>query len=184
MITESSSVPDTPSTMQWWVFDAMAQRSPLQPIDHPDLPQRLGPVELLGHDPAHQVAELGLAARGGSAVWRTWYSMLKWGSSTQTGRPRSTGHSLDHLPVAGHEPSLPAIMATRSLDNGGAGPSKIPMEAMCMWLTPSSMCRKEESSGLSRSCMHETLLGIGPGLLGPGLGRLRAEQLHLTLSWC
>ncbi len=31
MMTESSSVPETPSTMQWWLFDAMAQRPPSSP---------------------------------------------------------------------------------------------------------------------------------------------------------
>ena len=37
----------------------------LEALDHPDLPERLGAVELLGHHPADQLAELALAARGG-----------------------------------------------------------------------------------------------------------------------
>ena len=39
----------------------------------------------------------------GSAVWRTWYSRLKVGSSTHSGRPVSSGGTLQLLAVARHE---------------------------------------------------------------------------------
>src|SRR5437016_9164619 len=38
-----------------------------------------------------------------------------------------------------------------SSSRSGAGPSKMPTEAMCMWLTSFSMCRNDASSGLKRS---------------------------------
>jgi hypothetical protein len=37
----------------------------LEPLDEPDLPERLVAVELLGEDPARQVLELALGARRG-----------------------------------------------------------------------------------------------------------------------
>ena len=36
----------------------------LEPFDHPHLPQRLVPVELLGHHPTDEVAQLPVAAGG------------------------------------------------------------------------------------------------------------------------
>ena len=65
MMTASRSVPEMPSTNAWCVLASMAQRPVLEPLDHPDLPQRLGAVELLRHDAADQLAQLALAARGG-----------------------------------------------------------------------------------------------------------------------
>jgi hypothetical protein len=35
----------------------------LETVDDPDLPQRLGPVELLRHDPSDQLPQLGVPAR-------------------------------------------------------------------------------------------------------------------------
>ena len=78
-----------------------------------------------------------------------------------------TRYPLDHLPVAGDEPSFPAIMDTRS-SMRGVGPSKMPMEAMCMWLTPSSMLRKDESRGLSRSRITKRYLESVQISQGPG----------------
>ena len=55
-----NSVPDTPSTMQWCTFETIAQRSSVKPFDHPRLPQRPVAVELLGHQPTHEVVEIRL----------------------------------------------------------------------------------------------------------------------------
>ena len=49
------SVPETPSTMQWWTLEIKAHRPSVEPLDHPQLPQRPVAVELHGHQPAHQV---------------------------------------------------------------------------------------------------------------------------------
>ena len=43
-----------------------------------------------------------------------------------------------------------------SSKKGGSGPLKMPTEAMCMWLTPSSMWRKDASSELMRSTFMRT----------------------------
>src|SRR5437660_7696386 len=76
--------------------------------------------------------------------------MLKSGSSTQTGRPRSSGTSRTTCRYRGTSGSLPATMPT-NCSNGGSGPSKMAIEPICMWLTRSSRCRNDESSGLNRS---------------------------------
>ena len=83
--------------------------------------------------------------------------MLKCWSSTHTGRPMSSGHEPDHLPVAGDEREL-APDHVDDVGVRGAGPSKIPMAAMCMWLTSSSTCRNDASSGLNRSKLTVHLL--------------------------
>ena len=91
MITESRSVPDTPSTMAWWVLDSMAQWPSSSPstiqISHSGL-ERSSCWAMTRPTSLRSSAS---PPGAGSAVWRTWYSMLKWGSSTQTGRPRSSG---------------------------------------------------------------------------------------------
>ena len=57
------STPETPSTSAWWLLPTIAKRSPSQALDQPQLPERLGAVELLGEDPRRQVAQLLLGAR-------------------------------------------------------------------------------------------------------------------------
>ena len=63
--TESSAAPDMPSTVEWCILAMTAIRPPLQPLDDPDLPQRLGAVELAAGDVAGQVGQLPQAARAG-----------------------------------------------------------------------------------------------------------------------
>src|SRR3954470_15416218 len=55
--TVAMSTPETPSTRQWWVLEITAKAPPLDPLDEPQLPQRLGPVEPLRQHPAGQVAQ-------------------------------------------------------------------------------------------------------------------------------
>ena len=57
------------------VVDLGDQRPPAagEALDHPHLPQRAMPVELHGHQPAHQVVRAPSSPPGGgSAEWRTW----------------------------------------------------------------------------------------------------------------
>ena len=72
MITESSSVPDTPSTMQWWVLDAIAHRSPSRPstiqISHSGF-DRSSCWDMIR--PTSRRSSLSPPGAG-SAVWRTW----------------------------------------------------------------------------------------------------------------
>ena len=76
--------------------------------------------------------------------------MLKCGSSTHSGRPSSSGTNRTVWRYRGTSGSLLATMSPISAWSGG-GPSKIATEPMCMWLTLSSTCRNEASSGLIRS---------------------------------
>ena len=57
--------------------------------------------------------------------------MLKCGSSTQTGRPRSKGTRLTIWRYRGTRPNLASTMATTS-EKRGTGPSKMATDAMCM----------------------------------------------------
>ena len=91
MITASRSVPATPSTIAWCVLASMAQRSSSSPsttqisqsgLDRSKRCDITRPTSLRSSDSP---------PGAGRAVWRRWYSMLKWGSSTHTGRPRSKG---------------------------------------------------------------------------------------------
>ena len=90
-MTDSSSVPDTPSTRQWWTLDTMAQRPSSRPstiqISHSGL------VRSSCWDMTRPTSRRSPASPPGAgrAVWRTWYSMLKCGSSAHTGRPSDSG---------------------------------------------------------------------------------------------
>ena len=56
------------------VMDLGEQRPALvlEALDHPDLPERLRAVQVLGEDPRGGGAQLLLAAREGTALWRRW----------------------------------------------------------------------------------------------------------------
>ena len=91
MITASRSVPEIPSTNAWCVLASIAQRPSSRPsttqISHSGL-ERSSCCAITR--PTSLRSSLSPPGAG-SAVWRRWYSMLKCGSSTQTGRPSSNG---------------------------------------------------------------------------------------------
>ena len=91
MITPRTSVPETPSTMAWWVFERTAQLPSSSPSTT-QISQR-GLDLSSGWDITRPTNFRSSASPPGEgrAVWRTWYSILKWGSSTHTGRPSSSG---------------------------------------------------------------------------------------------
>src|SRR2546421_3997447 len=95
--------------------------------------------------------------------------MLKCGSSTHTGRPSWKGTKRTFCRYLGTRGSLAATIPSSS-SRSGAGPSKMPTEAMCMWFTSFSMWRNDASSGLKRSMGPDAT----PGAPGPGPGRRRA----------
>jgi len=78
-----------PSTSAWWLFEIIAKRSSFSPsmnhISHRGL-ERSRPWEKMR---AVRLRSCSHCPGAGSAVWRTWYSRLKLGSSTHTGRPLS-----------------------------------------------------------------------------------------------
>ncbi len=55
------STPETPSIMQWWILAMMANRSS-ETFDHPQFPEWLVPVELVGHDAPRECLELLVGA--------------------------------------------------------------------------------------------------------------------------
>ena len=61
--TVMMSTPEMPSTSAWWVLQTSANCPSPTRVDEPDLPQRLGAVELLGEHAAGQLAQLLLARR-------------------------------------------------------------------------------------------------------------------------
>ncbi len=89
--TVARSTPEMPSTSEWWVFEISAKRSPSSPstsqFSHSGLSRSSG-WEAIRAASRNSCSSLPGA---GSAVWRTWYSMLKSGSSTHSGRPVSSG---------------------------------------------------------------------------------------------
>ena len=90
--TVARSTPAIPSISAWWVLVISAKRLSSRPsiihISHSGL-ERSRRWEKIR---AASRSELLLACPGsGSAVWRTWYSRLKLGSSTHSGRPVSSG---------------------------------------------------------------------------------------------
>ena len=186
IIRAMRSVPDTPSTMAWWVLESRAQWPSSRPSTT-HISQR-GFDRSSAWDMTRPTSLRSSASPPGEgrAVWRRWYSMLKWGSSTHTGRPNSNGTCRTTRRYRGTSASLLSIIATMSA-KGGSGPSKIPTDAMCMWLTSSSMCRKDMSSGLIRStlmwtpsCAPARPLAKDPRLLRRRLDRPRRSPCSLS----
>ncbi len=90
-MTVISSVPDTPSTRQWWTLEMIAQRSSPRPSTIQISQSGLARSSCWDMTrPTSRRSSASPPGRG-SAVWRTWYSMLKCGSSTHTGRPSDSG---------------------------------------------------------------------------------------------
>ena len=97
-----------PSISEWWVFEISAKRSSCRPsishISHRGL-ERSSCWEKM------RAVKLSSCLRSpgtGSAVWRTWYSRLKSGSSTHTGRPLSSAVWGQLVAVARHQVQPPA----------------------------------------------------------------------------
>ena len=91
MITASRSVPETPSTNAWCVLANIAHRPSSRfsttQISHSGLERSSCCAMTRPTSLRNSLSPPG----DGSAVCRRWYSMLKYGSSTQTGRPSSKG---------------------------------------------------------------------------------------------
>ena len=80
-----------PSTSAWWVLEISAKRLPSSPwtshVSHSGF-ARSSCWEWMR---AARLRSCSSEPGCGSAVWRTWYSRLKLGSSIHTGRPVSIG---------------------------------------------------------------------------------------------
>ena len=89
--TVAMSTPETPSTSAWWVLESSAKRSSARPstsqISHSGRERSSAWEKIRPQSRLSWSSPPGL----GSAVCRTWKATLKWGSSTQTGRPWFSG---------------------------------------------------------------------------------------------
>ena len=89
--TVARSTPAMPSTSAWWVLEISAKRPSSRPctshVSHSGL-ARSSCCEWMR---AARLRSCSSEPGAGSAVWRTWYSRLKLGSSIHTGRPVSIG---------------------------------------------------------------------------------------------
>ena len=89
--TVSRSTPAIPSIRAWWVLEIIAKRFFSRPstnqVSHSGL-ERSRRWEKIRAASSRSCSSL---PGSGSALWRTWYSRLKLGSSAHTGRPVSSG---------------------------------------------------------------------------------------------
>ena len=83
------STPDTPSTSAWWVLLMMAKRLSSSPCTSQSSQSGLERSRRCEKMRPASCRSCSVEPGDGSAVWRTWYSMLKQGSSIQSGRPIS-----------------------------------------------------------------------------------------------
>ena len=88
--TVARSTPAIPSISEWWVLVISAKRLSSSPsishISHSGF-ERSSCWEKMR---AVRSCSCSIPPGAGRALWRTWYSRLKSGSSTHTGRPLST----------------------------------------------------------------------------------------------
>ena len=124
----------------------------LEPLDDPQLPQRLGAVQALGEDARRRAAAARSSSPGrGSAVWRTWYSRLKRGSSIQRWRPKPPGGDGELLAVARHEVQAAADVLEHVGVRRRRARRSVAIAPMCMCVASPSWCRNAASIALSRS---------------------------------
>src|SRR5436190_1588355 len=102
--TVARSTPATPSIRAWWVLVISAKRLSASPstnqVSHSGL-ERSSRWEKIR---AASASSFGSSPGSGSAVWRTWYSRLKDGSSTHSGRPVSSRGAAPALAATGNAP--------------------------------------------------------------------------------
>ena len=116
------STPETPSTSAWWLLpidrEAAVGAGP-RPATAPRAAcERSSCWEKIR---AARLRSCSSEPGAGRAVWRTWYSRFRWGSSTQTGRPWSKRHEAQLLAEAGHQVQ-PRGDVVAELLVGGRGP--------------------------------------------------------------
>ena len=85
------STPETPSTSAWCVFEMIAKRFRVRPWTSHSSQSGLVRSSCWLNTRAAMFLSCSSEPGDGSAEWRTWYSRLKVGSSTQSGRPVSIG---------------------------------------------------------------------------------------------
>ena len=124
----------------------------VEALDQPQLPERLGAVELLGEDPRRQVAELLLGARRGQRGLAHVVVEVEVGVVDPDRAALVEGHEAQLLAEARHQVQARGDVVAELLV-AGRRPSKMIVEATCMWAPARSMWRNEVSSPLSRSSL-------------------------------
>ena len=124
----------------------------VEALDQPQLPERLAAVELLGEDPRRQVAQLLLGARRRQRGLAHVVVEVEVGVVDPDRPALAEGDEAQLLAEAGDEVQARGDVVAE-LAWLGAGPSKMLVEATCMWAPARSMWRKEESSPVSLSAL-------------------------------
>ena len=89
--TVAMSTPETPSTSAWWVLVTKAKRLRVSPWTIHSSQSGFVRSSCWEKTRAAMLRSCSSEPGEGSAEWRTWYSRLKAGSSTQNGRPVGAG---------------------------------------------------------------------------------------------
>ena len=144
------STPETPSTSAWWLLPTIANRSPSRPSTSHSSHSGFERSSCWEKIREARLRSCSSEPGAGSAVWRTWYSRLRWGSSTQTGRPWPKGTKRSFWRKRGTRCRRDSMWSRNSSWLGGE-PSKMITEATCMWAPPRSMWRNAVSSPVRRS---------------------------------
>ena len=108
-----------------------AKRSSADALDEPALPQRLGPVELLGGDPRGELEQVALGAGRGQRRVTDVVLEVEVRVIDPQRSPGVERRRRQLLPVAGNQVQAPADVVQQSA-NAGGGPSKISTAPMCM----------------------------------------------------
>ena len=166
------STPETPSTRAWWVLVIKREALSRQALDQPQLPERLGAVELLGEDPGRHVAKLLLATRApaGPSGGRG-SSRLKLRVVDPEGAPgldRRDRRASAGSAARGAAGSRRGRAGRRS---SAAAPRRSVTPPTCMWLVGDSLVRNEASTDAQP--IHVTL---GHGLTYRACRRLAAAR--------
>ena len=85
------STPETPSTSAWWVFVTSAKRFRVSPWTIHSSQSGFVRSSCCEKTREAMLRSCSSEPGAGSAEWRTWYSRLKAGSSTQNGLPVGAG---------------------------------------------------------------------------------------------
>jgi len=194
--------PPTPSTSGVGAFfDNMAQRPVLEPVDHPDLPQRLGAVEVcwdMDPPPRACAARSRRPAQGAPVCRRVVLDVEVQVRPPHTGRPSSKrDRFLTFWRYPRHTRSSLAVdHVDDGLPNGGGGPSKIAIDADVHVRDARPRCggtRRPAGSGgqdpraLPSRCLRPPKLLLGHRLVlrsagGGGRGRGRRAEAQETVA--
>ena len=148
------STPETPSTRAWWLLPTIAKRSPSRPSTSHSSQSGFERSSCCEKIAGGQVAQLLLAAGRRQGGLAHVVVEVEVGVVDPDRAALAEGHEAELLAEARDEVKARGDVVAELLVAGG-GPSKITVEATCMWAPSRSRWRKEESSPLRRSSLTQ-----------------------------